>query len=299
VEIRQLEALEAVLACGSFAEAARRRHLSQPALWAQVKALEAELGVALFMRSGRGVIPTGACAALRQRVRTTLDDLSGLAATAAEIREGRAAPARIGCAQSHVPFFLADCIATLKRSHPKLPLPTIVPVSSATGSGTLERGEIDLLVEPWTSAAEGKGFPLYDLWIAAVGPLASGRTLPLRALHQQPIATFPADTGLRMQITQAAEAAGIDLQVVYETRDAASLLALATRGLCTAVVISEVLGGEHQAAARITVDGPSLDTRMWLRWMDEAALSPSARLLRDVMRGKAREIARKGPRRRK
>lgn len=68
----QLVALEAVVESGSFRAAARRCHLSQPALWARVKALEVELGVALFVRVGRGVVPTQACVGIRSRARAVL-----------------------------------------------------------------------------------------------------------------------------------------------------------------------------------------------------------------------------------
>src|SRR5262249_15598465 len=146
---------------GSFSGAARPRHLSPPALLAQVKAPEAELGVALFTPPRPGVVPTAARPAPRPRVRSAPGDGAGPRAWATEIREGGAAPPRIGCAASHVSFFLADCIERLRRSHPEAPFPSIVAVSSATGSAALERGEIDLLVEPWTAAAETRGFPLY------------------------------------------------------------------------------------------------------------------------------------------
>jgi DNA-binding transcriptional LysR family regulator len=287
MEIRRLAALQAVLEAGSFTAAARRQHLSQPALWAQVKALEADLGLTLFARAGRGVAPTAACLALRSRVRGVLDDLSSLLAAAKEVREGRAAPARIGCAASHVSYFLADCLQLAARAHPEAPFPVIVSVSSATGLASLERGDIDLLVEPWKSGSRPAGCALYELWVAAVGPLVKGPTLPFRKLAGQPLATYPADTGLRMQLDQAARAAGIALDIVYEARDASSLVALAARDLCTSILTSEALGREHRASARLTFEGRPFDSHLWLRWMNEAGLSPAARILRDVMRAEA------------
>lgn len=55
MELSQLEAFLAAAERGSFRRAAEALFLSQPSLSARVHALEAELGVALFHRMGRGV----------------------------------------------------------------------------------------------------------------------------------------------------------------------------------------------------------------------------------------------------
>src|SRR5688500_16332988 len=105
MELRQLASFIAVMDTGTFVAAARQRHMAQPALWAQVKALEAELDVVLFERDGRRVRPTAAARLLAERARIVLDDTRAFAALAGEIRQGRAAPARIGTAEYHVPHF--------------------------------------------------------------------------------------------------------------------------------------------------------------------------------------------------
>ena len=78
MELRQLQAFEAVLETGTFAAAAKLRHVAQPALWASVKGLERELDVALFERDGRRVRPTAAAVLLRNRLRLVLDDVRAL-----------------------------------------------------------------------------------------------------------------------------------------------------------------------------------------------------------------------------
>ena len=51
----QLRAFHAVALAGSFTAAAKRIHVSQPAVTMAVKALEETYGVELFRRRGRGV----------------------------------------------------------------------------------------------------------------------------------------------------------------------------------------------------------------------------------------------------
>ena len=90
MELRQLRYFVAVAEEGSFTVAARRLHVAQPGVSAQVRKLEEELGSSLFDRSDRAVRLT--------------------AAGAAVLAEARAAIAAAGAAQGAV-----DALVGLKR----------------------------------------------------------------------------------------------------------------------------------------------------------------------------------------
>ena len=51
MDIRQLESLVVVAEQGSFSEAARILHISQPSISTHISALEKELGIRLFNRT--------------------------------------------------------------------------------------------------------------------------------------------------------------------------------------------------------------------------------------------------------
>src|SRR4051812_49948020 len=57
---QQLQYVLAAFEHGSFSAAAQALHLAQPSLSEQVRRLEAELGIKLFERVGRGLVPTEA-----------------------------------------------------------------------------------------------------------------------------------------------------------------------------------------------------------------------------------------------
>src|SRR5262245_27783713 len=60
MELYQLRSFAAVAELGHLTRAAEKLHISQPALSAQIKALEDELGVALFERTPSGMLLTPA-----------------------------------------------------------------------------------------------------------------------------------------------------------------------------------------------------------------------------------------------
>ena len=70
-----LHAFLVVAQTGKISEAARQLHLSQPAVTAQIRRLEAELDIPLFIRSVHGVTLTPRGALLRERLQHVFADL--------------------------------------------------------------------------------------------------------------------------------------------------------------------------------------------------------------------------------
>ncbi|WP_245641656.1 LysR family transcriptional regulator [Paraburkholderia bannensis] len=75
MKIHQLRALVEIAATGSINGAARRLHVTQPAVTKAVRDLEDECGVRLLERNPWGVVPTAEGAALLQRARTVVREL--------------------------------------------------------------------------------------------------------------------------------------------------------------------------------------------------------------------------------
>jgi DNA-binding transcriptional LysR family regulator len=249
----------------------------------QVKALERELDVRLFERAGRGVRPTAAALALRDRVQRVLDDARLLASAAGEVRAGRAIPAVLGCAPYSVPHYVTPCIARLRRERPELPLPSVIPISSATGPGALVGGELDLLILP--GRARGlPGAPLYPVWISVLGRGVGRSVVDLARLDGRPIATLPPDTGVGALLREACREAGVRPRIVLESRDVGSLQAWARAGLALVVVVSDGIGPALAAkTARLAWRGQIFQTDLWLHWRSEDALSAPAKALRAAL----------------
>ncbi len=73
MELFQLKYFVTVIEEGSISAAARKLHLSQPPLSLQIKKLEEEFGISLFIRKGRNLIITDAGKALYRKAKALLD----------------------------------------------------------------------------------------------------------------------------------------------------------------------------------------------------------------------------------
>ena len=108
----------AVLDAGSLTGAARRLGAQQPTLSRHVAELEAQLGVPLFERTGRGVVPTAAARAIADAARR-MDDGAGALARALAARE-QATTGTVRITTSHVAavYLLPPVLAALREAEP-------------------------------------------------------------------------------------------------------------------------------------------------------------------------------------
>lgn len=115
--IRHLRTLLAIAERGSFAAAARDIHLTESAVSMQMKALEDELGLALFDRSRRPPVLTEAARALLPEAERLVGGYDRLARPRGEERpvEGNL---RLGAVPSVITGILPGVLAALRRKHP-------------------------------------------------------------------------------------------------------------------------------------------------------------------------------------
>ncbi len=118
--LRQLQYAVAVAETGGFRRAAERCHVSQPSLSAQLAQLESVLGVRLFERDRRRVLPTAAGEALVARARRVLVDADDLATAAAGLGDPLAGPLHLGVIPTVSPYLLPGATAALHAACPRL-----------------------------------------------------------------------------------------------------------------------------------------------------------------------------------
>lgn len=130
MDVHQLNTLLMVARLGSITRAAEQLHLSQPAVSGQIKALEEELGLALFERTARGMVLTVAGQRIRVRAEAVLAAHAEVLAEAARLRGGVSGALRLGLGANSDAAAAGRLVAMLSSRHPDLEV-TVVECDSA------------------------------------------------------------------------------------------------------------------------------------------------------------------------
>jgi LysR family hydrogen peroxide-inducible transcriptional activator len=120
--LRQLQYAVAIAETRSFRQAAALCAVSQPSLSAQLAQLERALGVTLFERTKRRVLPTRAGEELVTRATDVLRGADDLAEAAARFADPFAGTLRIGVIPTISPYLLPEIAPVLRTRHPRLRL---------------------------------------------------------------------------------------------------------------------------------------------------------------------------------
>jgi len=120
--IRQLESLVAIAEHGNFRRAATALGISQPALTAQIQAVEALLGVQVFERDRRSVLITPAGEDIVGRAREALVAIDAVNDAARRRGEPLVGPLRLGVIPTVAPYWLPALLPTVRAKFPRLEL---------------------------------------------------------------------------------------------------------------------------------------------------------------------------------
>lgn len=154
----------AVYRAGSVSGAARERHLTQPAVSAQLAALETRTGEALFIRTPKGVTPTERGKLLYAQIADAVDRLERSEKALRISAKSSATPLRLGCS----PEFLQGYV--LPRLHGQTPLLVTLGDARSLLSG-VESGTLDAALVSMPAASRAlTERPLVTMPFVLIGP---------------------------------------------------------------------------------------------------------------------------------
>lgn len=129
MEIYQLRTFVAVAEEGNLTRASERLFTSQPAVSAQIKALEEECGVKLFDRTPRGMTLTPEGQTLKLSAEAVLQAARGFIATADSLQHELLGEVKIGVNTDGEFLRISRVLRGIKQAHPKLKLQFIQDIS--------------------------------------------------------------------------------------------------------------------------------------------------------------------------
>lgn len=268
--------------------------MAQPPLSAQIKQLEAELGVELFTRTTRQVELTPAGAAYLERVREILDAVDAAGHQAQRVADGSVGSLSIGCVGSATYSIFPTLIRTLRDELPDVDFRVrgemLVPAQLAA----LEAGTIDLaLLRPPVTDPRVVVEPVRsDRLIALVPdrhPVAATPVVDLVALRDDDFIVHVGhgNSTLNGLVVGMCADAGFVPRVRHEVAETSTLVTLVAAGLGVAVV--------PEATAALAIAGvtyvplrPENSVELAAAWMSTST-SPLVQRAVDVLRRVARE----------
>jgi LysR family hydrogen peroxide-inducible transcriptional activator len=145
LSLRDIEYVVAIADAGGFTTAAEQCGVSQPSLSAQVRKVEAKLGVTLFERAGRDVRITASGAGLIEQARAVLGEARRLFDLAKTLNDPLAGPLRLGVIATLGPYLVPHILGPLRSAFTDLQL-VLREGLTADLSGLLVAGQLDCVL---------------------------------------------------------------------------------------------------------------------------------------------------------
>ena len=282
--LQQLTYFLAAAEHGSFSAAAESLLMAQPSLSEQIRRLEAELGVPLFMRAGRGIELTEAGRLLRPHAERTLAEAQAAAESVREVRDMTGGTVAFGTFGSAHHYLLARLVEDFRRRHPHVRVRAIgqnsAEVADAVRDGQLEAGLVVLPVDDRglsvTPAIED------ELLYVSADPERLKAPMTIERLAQAPLilydARWAAVDPARRQLRELAQNAGVTIEPQIEVEYVTAALELAARKLGDTVSTRSVIDvrGFSRRLGTVGFDPPLMETFAFITRRN-AHLSPATR----------------------
>lgn len=176
MELYQLKSFIEVARHQNLTHAARHLHISQSALSAQIKALEAELGVSLFVRSAKGMRPTKEGCIILEKARAIVGAAAEIKHEARQMRRILTGELRIGLNASPRSLRMNQLNDALSEAMPKVNI-RFMPSSSLQAVEMLRQQSLDMGFIFGDHAADGIDVqPIASIKIVVVIPLDMTRS---------------------------------------------------------------------------------------------------------------------------
>lgn len=243
MELRQLEYFLAIAESKSFSRASLRISVAQPILSRQIKALEQELGVAVYHRTGHGVELSEAGKRLEQYARGILDTMATAKQELATFGLEPSGRLLIGMPPSVQAVLAAPLVARFRRNFPQASL-GIMEGFSGHVQEWLTTGRLDIAIlyqTPYNGMLISD--PLLTDELFLLGPISDPAHTgegPVRmgALRDIPLILPNRPHGLRILIDESLAKAGITPNIQLEMDAMNSTLSLIESGIGYYTILS-------------------------------------------------------------
>lgn len=243
MNIQQLKYAAAVVRHGlNVSGAAAALHTSQPGVSKQIRALESELGVDLFVRQGRRFVAlTDAGRELLPAIERILEGIANLKAIGAEHASQAKGSLAVAVTHTQARYALPAVVTAFKKRYPEVKL-KLVQGNPHQLARMVMAGEADLAIatEALDEYEELVALPGYQwhhcLVVPAGHALARAKPVSLEAIARFPIVTYDATFAGRTAIDKAFAARGLTPEVALSALDSDVIKSYVSLGLGVGII---------------------------------------------------------------
>lgn len=254
MKLTQLRYLVAIVESGfSISAAAERLHISQPGVSRQLKVLEDELGLELFVRDGRALTRlTPAGQRVYERAQRVLRETQAIRAMSLDARDPERGSLSIATTHTQARYVLPPVIESFRKRYPKVKL-HLQQGTSEQIAEMLTAGQVDLAIS--TGARELLPhcvlLPCYEWYRRVIvperHPLARSKTLTLAKLAAHPLVTYVFNMTGPASLPDAFAAAGLEPDIALTARDADVIKTYVRLGLGVGIVAAMAIDPSEDA----------------------------------------------------
>jgi LysR family cys regulon transcriptional activator len=240
----------------NLTQAARKLHTSQPGVSKQIRELETELGVEIFVRHGKRILAvTEPGRAVVDVIDQLLQDAENLRQVGREFKDQTSGTLTIATTHTQARYSLPRVVGEFKRRYPKVHL-TIKQGNPPQLAEMVIAREADMAIatEALDSYPKLLALPGYE-WshcvvVPAKHPLVKAERLTLEELAPHPLVTYdPAFAG-RSHIDEAFRAHGLAPDIVLSAVDSDVIKTYVELGLGIGVIAAMAFDGKRDRGLR-------------------------------------------------
>lgn len=298
--LQQLSYFLAAARHKSFSAAAESLLMAQPSLSEQVRRLESELGVTLFVRAGRRLELTEAGQLLLPHAERTVAAAEETMASVREIRTLAGGTVSFGTFGSAHHYLLTGLVQDFRAQHPNVRLRLLgqnsSEVADAVREGRLEAGLIVLPIDD--RGLDVRPTIREEIHYVSADPARLMQPMTIEALAEAPLilheVRWATSDPTRRQLAERAQAAGVAIEPYVEVEFLTAALDLAARGLGDTVSPRFVIYGRgyERKLGSVPFDPPLYDTFAFITRRN-AHLSPATRALIHIAERRIEQLAKR------
>ncbi|MBB3114607.1 DNA-binding transcriptional LysR family regulator [Paenibacillus phyllosphaerae] len=222
MDLKQLHYFTAVAEAGSFTQAARQLHITQPSLSKMVRLLEEELGVQLIDRSAKQIALTDAGWTILRSAKQVLQSVEHMTSELEEVVTLKKGTLRLGIPPMIGGYFLPSIIEKFLSNYPQIQLHVIEQGGKSLEQDVLH-GDLDfsMVILPVKEEEQFHIVPCMhenlQLVVHVQHPLAQLESVSLAQLEQEAFIMFRNDFTLHHLIIEHCQRAGFTPRIVLES----------------------------------------------------------------------------------